>query len=325
MPRVEVMRSTCRQDAHRPARSRSAVHLCVGFLVGRVVQIPSTYTAFEGMNGPAESRGYRPPGVAPRRRRNSVTGCARSASAGASRSTRLPPTPRSASRSFRASSAATSHAGRQESSAGPSFVPTPRRSDSTPDEIAQEFLERFPDPAELSRSVAGKPGPGSASKTSPHKAGDAKLRLKLAESGGASSPGLALAGIWRRCAAVACDGCVLLMIGLMLFIAFNRFWMPFTIAVVAYYGASILLLGNTPGVSLFSRTTQHGRAPRLPAPTTAPEGDSAPPSARRAPAWAKWPAGKSYTVVARIFTNLIRARPFVLITFRRPALARELN
>jgi hypothetical protein len=41
----------------------------------------------------------------------------------------------------------------------------------------------------------------------------------------------------------------------MLFVAFNRFWMPFAIATLAYYGASILVLGNTPGVSLFAPAT----------------------------------------------------------------------
>jgi hypothetical protein len=58
-----------------------------------------------------------------------------------------------------------------------------------------------------------------------------------------------------RWAAVGWDVCVLLAIGLMLFVAFNRFWMPLAIATLAYYGASILVLGNTPGVSLFAPAT----------------------------------------------------------------------
>lgn len=125
-----------------------------------------------------------------------------------------------------------------------------------PDEIAREFLERFPDPTELPRSVPARSAAGRTTFS------DTTLRLKLAESGGTSSPGLVLAGIGRRCAAVACDACVLVLIGFMLFIAFNHFWMPFAIAVVVYYGASILVLGNTPGVSLLSQASVHGRATR---------------------------------------------------------------
>jgi hypothetical protein len=66
-----------------------------------------------------------------------------------------------------------------------------------------------------------------------------------------------------RWAAVAWDVCVLLAVGLMLFVAFNRFWMPFAIATLAYYGASILVLGNTPGVSLFAPATTDAPANRF--------------------------------------------------------------
>jgi hypothetical protein len=49
----------------------------------------------------------------------------------------------------------------------------------------------------------------------------------------------------------------------MLFVALNRFWMPFAIATLAYYGGSILLLGNTPGVSLFAPATPDTPANRF--------------------------------------------------------------
>ena len=128
-----------------------------------------------------------------------------------------------------------------------------------PDEIAQEFLEHFPDPAELPRSVSARSASGASSKTT---SGDCMLRLKLAEVDAPSSHGCVLAGMGRRFAAAACDAGVLILVGLMLFIAFNHFWMPFTIAVVVYYGASILVLGNTPGIALFSQSV-NGRAPRF--------------------------------------------------------------
>ena len=128
-----------------------------------------------------------------------------------------------------------------------------------PDEIAREFLEHFPDPAELPSSAPAKTGSRTMSRTA---SGDTVLRLELDESG-AASHGVVLAGLGRRCAAAACDACVLILIGFMLFVAFNHFWMPFTVAVVVYYGASILVLGNTPGVSLFSQTPVPGRTARL--------------------------------------------------------------
>ena len=118
-----------------------------------------------------------------------------------------------------------------------------------PDEIAREFLERFPDPAELPWNLSADAGPADARKTS---ASDhTVLRLKLADPATAKR-GRVLAGMRPRWAAVAWDAGVLMVIGVMLFIAFNRFWMPLAIAMLGYYGASILLLGNTPGVSLFA-------------------------------------------------------------------------
>jgi transcriptional regulator with XRE-family HTH domain len=144
-----------------------------------------------------------------------------------------------------------------------------------PDEIAREFLERFPDPLELPSPVSLRPArPDVAgrhdavekkkqSKTTPAAACECVLRLKLAEPGSIAAPGNPHAGIWARCAAVACDAGVLIAIGFMFYIAFNRFWMPFAIAVAAYYAGSILVLGNTPGVSLFLQATIHRQATGL--------------------------------------------------------------
>jgi hypothetical protein len=41
-------------------------------------------------------------------------------------------------------------------------------------------------------------------------------------------------------------------IGVLLFVALEKFWMPFAMVVLGYYAGSIVLLGNTPGVSLFA-------------------------------------------------------------------------
>jgi transcriptional regulator with XRE-family HTH domain len=125
-----------------------------------------------------------------------------------------------------------------------------------PDDIAREFLERFPDPLESTWGISADAAPAEARrKTS---ADDMVLRLKLADSGATVKRGRVLAGMRTRWAAVAWDAGVLMAIGAVLFMAFNQFWMPLGIAMLAYYGASILLLGNTPGVSLFAPTPRHG-------------------------------------------------------------------
>lgn len=130
------------------------------------------------------------------------------------------------------------------------------------DEIAREFLERFPDPA----AVPFHSSTRSARGTPPN---ESVLRLKLADLDVTSTRGRLLHGMRPRWAAVAWDVCVLLAVGLMLFVAFNRFWMPFAIATLGYYGGSILLLGNTPGVSLFAARSQKSMATR-PGPVQAP-------------------------------------------------------
>jgi transcriptional regulator with XRE-family HTH domain len=114
-----------------------------------------------------------------------------------------------------------------------------------PDEIAREFLGRFPDPTEMPELT-----PAFVARKPP--ADDAVLRLNLADLESTSARGRLLIGMRPRWAAVAWDACVLVTIGLMFFIAFNQFWMPLALATLGYYGASILLLGNTPGVSLFA-------------------------------------------------------------------------
>jgi transcriptional regulator with XRE-family HTH domain len=144
------------------------------------------------------------------------------------------------------------------------------------DELAREFLERFPDPLELPSPVSLRPvrpdvaavgRQDTAAKKTPPASRlapcECVLRLQLAEPGSVAAPGNLHAGIWARCAAVACDAGVLIAIGFMFYLAFSRFWMPFAIAVAVYYAGSILVLGNTPGVSLFLQATLHRQASGL--------------------------------------------------------------
>jgi hypothetical protein len=51
---------------------------------------------------------------------------------------------------------------------------------------------------------------------------------------------------------VACDSGIILALALCVFIAFNSFWLPLGLAMIAYYLGGILLLGNTPGVCLLA-------------------------------------------------------------------------
>jgi transcriptional regulator with XRE-family HTH domain len=115
------------------------------------------------------------------------------------------------------------------------------------DAIACEFLELFPDPAEPPRAASGD-APVGARRMS----GDPMLRLTLADPGAAFTAGRVLEAVLRRSAAAAWDVGALMAIGLTLFMALRRFWMPLAIATLSYYVASIVVLGNTPGVCLFA-------------------------------------------------------------------------
>ena len=114
-----------------------------------------------------------------------------------------------------------------------------------PEETAREFLERFPDPSDLPFEC---PLP-EARRTPP---GEPVLRLNLADLDATSGPGRLLPGMRPRSAAAAWDVCVLLAMASLFYAALGRFWMPLALTTLVYYGAGILLLGNTPGVSLFA-------------------------------------------------------------------------
>ena len=59
---------------------------------------------------------------------------------------------------------------------------------------------------------------------------------------------------WRhRCVASLWDFCVTLAIGLLAFLIFGAFWVPFAVGMICYHAAGGLVLGNTPGAFLFDR------------------------------------------------------------------------
>ena len=115
-----------------------------------------------------------------------------------------------------------------------------------PDPVYREFAERFP---EAEEPVAAPAAPEQATATL-HPA----LRLTLAEGGPFFAGGPVIRAIPTRLRAVFFDAFAVSVIALSLFIVFGAFWAPLGAAIALYYFASILILGNTPGVCLFART-----------------------------------------------------------------------
>jgi transcriptional regulator with XRE-family HTH domain len=120
------------------------------------------------------------------------------------------------------------------------------------DAIAREFFERFPESSEASMPMPATPPPSTAA---PAK-GDtrvAQFRLRVADTAGSAfARGPLLTAVRRRWVAAAWDVGAVVAIGVLLFVALEQFWMPFAMVVLGYYAGSIVLLGNTPGVSLFA-------------------------------------------------------------------------
>jgi hypothetical protein len=117
-----------------------------------------------------------------------------------------------------------------------------------PDATAREFLEQFPDPLDsppVSATPPAVPAPAASAPTSA-----SGLRLKLADTPTPFVQGRLLTCMRQRWAAVACDAGIILALALCVFIAFNTFWLPLGVTMIAYYLGGILLLGNTPGVCL---------------------------------------------------------------------------
>jgi len=110
-----------------------------------------------------------------------------------------------------------------------------------PDTIAQEFVERFPDPndpdTQISPEIANPPSAPSS------------LRLTLAVDA-LLTPERLLGTACERAAAVACDLAVVAVIGLAMYAVLGSFWMPLCLTLAGYYAGGVLLLRGTPGVCL---------------------------------------------------------------------------
>ncbi len=121
---------------------------------------------------------------------------------------------------------------------------------------ALEFLERYPDPAEADDPTVVQPPPPDAKPSAFEVTALVqeltRVQIRIADAGRAFMRGQLVPEVPRRWAAAACDVGVVVVIGVLLSVAFREFWMPFAVGTVGYYVASIIALGNTPGVSLFA-------------------------------------------------------------------------
>ncbi len=118
--------------------------------------------------------------------------------------------------------------------------------------ITHEFLEQYPDATDDSpREQALDRHP---------------LRLTLGDDD-LSFLGAQLLSHWRqRCVASVWDFSVTLAIGLLAFLIFGAFWVPFAVGMICYHAAGGLVLGNTPGAFLFGRRNAFQTRATRPAP-----------------------------------------------------------
>jgi transcriptional regulator with XRE-family HTH domain len=121
------------------------------------------------------------------------------------------------------------------------------------DEAVREFLERFPDPADLPAEPAATDGLHGRA---------AGLRLTLADTWMPFTGGPLLSALAKRSAAIAFDAGVITIVGVSLFLILGEFWTPMGVFMACYYWGGILILGNTPGVCLQAPGPDDGDAPR---------------------------------------------------------------
>ena len=116
------------------------------------------------------------------------------------------------------------------------------------DATVKEFLEHHPDPEAT---------PTAPVTDAPSTSGLAyMLRIGAPPLGAWFSDGALISGFRWRCLAALLDLFVIAATGLAAFVVLGHLWAPLAVAATAYYGAGILLLGNTPGVCLFADPTK---------------------------------------------------------------------
>ena len=108
-----------------------------------------------------------------------------------------------------------------------------------PDLITQEFLERYPDAPDDPRRE--------------HASTGTPLRLTLGDDDLSFLQAHVMPHLRQRCMAGIWDFSITLAIGLLAFLVFGAFWVPFAVGLICYHAGGGLVLGSTPGAFLFSR------------------------------------------------------------------------
>jgi len=147
------------------------------------------------------------------------------------------------------------------------------------DYIVQEFLERYPDIAQL-EAIAALVAKGEPPK--PHR--KPVLRLTLADTPKPFSGGQLLKRIGARAKAVGWDLAATLALAAIAFLILGSFWAPFALVTLCYYSAGILILGNSPGVYLFA-PKEHDDSSQKPTPADETSLDGLPTNAAPAQNW----------------------------------------
>lgn len=117
------------------------------------------------------------------------------------------------------------------------------------DEVLQEFLEAHPEP--LNESAAAAPLAPAAE--SPRRMQPVHFRLTLDADRQPFSAGHLLRGAKSRLSAVVWDAGFNVAIALVAYIVVGRFWAPLGLSSLLYFAGSVLVIGNTPGVSFFAQ------------------------------------------------------------------------
>ena len=117
-------------------------------------------------------------------------------------------------------------------------------------DVLRDFLECFPDPAEVAAAAA------EATQLAPDTAlsgsTSAKVRVRIDPGPDVCRGGPLLADARHRLGAIAADLGILGVVSMGFWAVVGDFWMPVGITMAAYYSAGILILGNTPGVYLYA-------------------------------------------------------------------------
>jgi len=113
-----------------------------------------------------------------------------------------------------------------------------------PERVVREFLLHFPEPD----GRPATPVPDSSTQTT-------LLRLTLADTGQWFRGGRRVRPIGLRCAAAALDAAVIGALSGCVWLTMDVFWPALGLIACGYYLASILILGNTPGVCTFASGT----------------------------------------------------------------------